>query len=705
MKKIFSILALVLVALSASATDPAFTVKVGTTPNGTFAFKVNDVDVTLTNGAFAADVDDVITLIVTPNTGWVVNKPTGEWSAVIAASRGQRRSQDMGMERDITLTPDAGNATSEIKTYTFTMIAANAEISCSYKKLLQDDWIQAISDLTYNGVNQSPTVTVKDGSTTLAKDVDYTVSYSNNKKAAQSTATSNAPTVTITAVTTSEKYAGTASKTFTIKKKALTVTADNKQVTYGDPIPTYTVTYDGFVNNETASVLGGTLGFTCSYAQNTSGVDTYDITPKDLTSNNYAITFTNGTLTVVAKALAADMIGTIDAVTYTGNALTPEPVLTFNGMTLVKGTDYSVSYENNVNVGTAAIVTVTGTGNYSGTVSKNFTINPVDADDSDELGVTLGFYNVTYNGRAQTPGVTLMFGDTELVEGTDYDVEYSNNTAVGTATVTVTLKGNFTGTIEEDFVIDPIEGNVSFTDKNVFRIYDPDNNTYSQKAVVEGNGQVTYTSSNKQVATVNAKTGVVQIVGAGTTVITATVSNSSTFDYEGANQASYTLRIDKATPKVESEGFSGDYDGEGHGITVIAPEGCIIKYGTKEGEYTLSVAPTYVEQGSYTVYFCVYGDNYKLVKGSATVVINNGTTPDPGPGPEPQVLRGDINADGVVDADDLALFIAALAYDRLPSDPNSEEFYRYDANGNGAINIADAQAIFNMVLGRPAVSD
>ena len=117
MKKIFSILALVLVALSASATDLAFTVKVGTNPNGTFAFKVNGNDVTLTNGAFAADVDDVITLIVTPNTGWVVNKPTGEWSAVIAASRGQRRSQDMGMERDITLTPDAGNATSEIKTY------------------------------------------------------------------------------------------------------------------------------------------------------------------------------------------------------------------------------------------------------------------------------------------------------------------------------------------------------------------------------------------------------------------------------------------------------------------------------------------------------------------------------------------------------------------------------------------------------------
>ena len=694
-KKLFMLLALAVMTLTASA-EAGYDLKVGTSEHGTITFKVGDND-----NAQYADEGDVVTVTITPATGWVVNQPSGQWYAAIAAAP-QRRTSDIDLLKDVTLTPVAGKDNQ----WTFTMARANVEISATYKKLLTntDITVADIAAVTYTGQPLTPAVTVKDGETVLVKGTDYTVSYSNNTNAALATA-EKAPTVTITAVATSEKYAGETTKTFTINKKALTVKAEDKSVTFGDDAPTYTESYDGFVNNETKAVLSGTLALTCSYVKNQSGAGNYDITPSGLTSSNYDITFTKGTLTVGKKALEDGFIANIASLVYNGVAQEPAPVVTFNGMTLVKGTDYSVSYENNVNVGTAAIVTVTGTGNYSGTVSKNFTINPVDADDSDELGVTLGFYNVTYNGRAQTPGVTLMFGDTELVEGTDYDVEYSNNTAVGTATVTVTLKGNFTGTIEEDFVIDPIEGNVSFTDKNVFRIYDPDNNTYSQKAVVEGNGQVTYTSSNKQVATVNAKTGVVQIVGAGTTVITATVSNSSTFDYEGANQVSYTLRIDKATPKVESEGFSGGYDGEGHGITVIAPEGCIIKYGTKEGEYTLSVAPTYVEQGSYTVYFCVYGDNYKLVKGSETVVIGNGTTPDPGPGPEPQVLRGDINADGVVDADDLALFIAALAYDRLPSDPSSEEFYRYDANGNGAINIADAQAIFNMVLGRPAVSD
>ena len=60
-------------------------------------------------------------------------------------------------------------------------------------------------------------------------------------------------------------------------------------------------------------------------------------------------------------------------------------------------------------------------------------------------------------------------------------------------------------------------------------------------------------------------------------------------------------------------------------------------------------------------------------------------------------LPGDIDCNGYVDADDLALFIQALAANKLPS-VDSEEFIRYDANENGVINIADAQAIFNIFM-------
>ena len=60
--------------------------------------------------------------------------------------------------------------------------------------------------------------------------------------------------------------------------------------------------------------------------------------------------------------------------TYTGSAITQTLTVTFGGKTLVEGTDYSVSYSNNVNVGTAN-VTVTGIGAYKGSVSKTFKIN------------------------------------------------------------------------------------------------------------------------------------------------------------------------------------------------------------------------------------------------------------------------------------------------------------------------------------------
>ncbi|MCI8365974.1 MAG: CAP domain-containing protein, partial [Eubacterium sp.] len=60
---------------------------------------------------------------------------------------------------------------------------------------------------------------------------------------------------------------------------------------------------------------------------------------------------------------------------YSGNEITPEPTVTYNGTVLEKGKDYTISYKNNIEAGTEAAVIVTGTGNYSGEVIKNFTIS------------------------------------------------------------------------------------------------------------------------------------------------------------------------------------------------------------------------------------------------------------------------------------------------------------------------------------------
>ncbi len=140
---------------------------------------------------------------------------------------------------------------------------------------------------------------------------------------------------------------------------------------------------------------------------------------------------------------------------YNGKGRTPITTVTAKRdgavVTLTKGTDYTVAYENNTNAGTGT-VTVTGKGNYKGTLTKEFTITPA------AIGkVTLESTKMTYTGKALKPKVTVtasVGGKTvTLIKGTDYTVKYENNVNVGTATVTVTGKGNFTGTVTKTFKI------------------------------------------------------------------------------------------------------------------------------------------------------------------------------------------------------------------------------------------------------------
>ena len=153
-------------------------------------------------------------------------------------------------------------------------------------------------------------------------------------------------------------------------------------------------------------------------------------------------TFTIDQAEVYYAAVAA-----ISAQQYTGSALTPKPTITLGGRTLTTS-DYSISYKNNTNVGTAT-VTVTGKGNYTGSKSTTFRINAKTLPSNPVLSAT----SYIYDGKAKTPGVTVKDGTKTLVNGTDYTVKYSNNVNVGTATVTVTGKGNYTGSKSTNFKI------------------------------------------------------------------------------------------------------------------------------------------------------------------------------------------------------------------------------------------------------------
>lgn len=86
---------------------------------------------------------------------------------------------------------------------------------------------------------------------------------------------------------------------------------------------------------------------------------------------NSKVTITNNK--EPAAPLAPATISAIANQSYTGKAITPKPVVKLSGKTLKEGTDYTLSYKNNVNIGTAT-VTVTGKGNYTGTKSATFKI-------------------------------------------------------------------------------------------------------------------------------------------------------------------------------------------------------------------------------------------------------------------------------------------------------------------------------------------
>ncbi|MFD2531784.1 MBG domain-containing protein, partial [Gracilimonas halophila] len=117
---------------------------------------------------------------------------------------------------------------------------------------------------------------------------------------------------------------------------------------------------------------------------------------------------------------------------------------------LAEGTDYTVSYSNNTDVGTAG-VTITGTGNYSGSLSATFEILALDPSALTVESIA----DREYTGGALSPPVEISDGDKTLTEGTDYMVSYSNNTDVGTAGVTIELRGNYSGLEEVSFMITP----------------------------------------------------------------------------------------------------------------------------------------------------------------------------------------------------------------------------------------------------------
>ncbi|MDR1806555.1 MAG: MBG domain-containing protein, partial [Propionibacteriaceae bacterium] len=196
-----------------------------------------------------------------------------------------------------------------------------------------------------------------------------------------------------------------------------------------------TVKYSGLT---TAPTAVGTYAITVDIAEG----DNY-VAASSLYLGVFSIVASGGNLTVEPIANQ----------TYTGTQLTPDVVVTSGDDTLVAGTDYSVAYGANLGVGTG-YVTVSGKGNYLGSsASASFTIvaRPVTG----AVVTVNGTY--VYTGSAWAPDpddVSVTLGDQVLAWETDYTFAVtSGGTAVGPAVVTVTGRGNYSGTATGGFTV------------------------------------------------------------------------------------------------------------------------------------------------------------------------------------------------------------------------------------------------------------
>ena len=237
-------------------------------------------------------------------------------------------------------------------------------------------------------------------------------------------------------------------------------------------------------------------------------------------------------------------------------------------------------------------------------------------------GITATGYTGTYDGNAHGITVTAPEG-ASIKYGTKkgtYDLDASPTyTDAGSYMVHYQVERTNYATITDSAKVEITKATPSITfDKESYSA------TYGEAFTAptastnpEGLTVTATSSSNTQVATISD--GVITIVGVGETTITVSFAGSKNYE---ATTATYKLNVAAGTIiGVTATGYSDVYDGKAHGITVTAPEGATIKYGTKKGTYNLDQSPTFSDAGTYMVHYQVECTNYTTLIDSVKVEI------------------------------------------------------------------------------------
>lgn len=397
------------------------------------------------------------------------------------------------------------------------------------------------NSLTYNGSTLSPAVTVKYGNATLKKNTDYTVAYSNNV---------NAGTGTIT-ITGKGIYGGSVKKTFTIKKLGISATAvsgtGNKVYTGSVIKPVPAVKVGG------RTLKNGT-DFTVSYKNNTEpGTATLKVTGKGNYSGSVSKTFK-----ITARAIN-DVEVTVPDTVFTGEQVRPDIVVSYGNYQFINNSDYTLSFKDNVNIGTASVV-VTGKNHLSGSRTVTFPIEKADIS-STEIAVK----DATFTGSAIKSGVDVKLGNVTLKEGTHYTLSYKNNVNAGTAQVTISGKGSLEGAVTMSFTIEKAD---------------------ISKASISANG--TYTPDGVKIG-INAKFGNYTLKSSDYSFAAPTAAGEQMLTISGngnfSGKTTVKCNVAKADIANAKSSLSLSTDGKGYTVTIIY-DGVLL---TQDKDYKVAV--------------------------------------------------------------------------------------------------------------------
>ena len=416
---------------------------------GTATVKIEDIEdddlIVYGSKNFTINKKD-LTVTAKPKTITYGEEPTNDgvtYSGFVNSETSAVLSGTLDYDYSYVQYSDVGN------TYTITpsgLTSSNYDISFEAGTLTVDQreigltWSETTS-FPYDGLKHAPTATAT--GLVNSDEVGVTVTGAQTNVGTDYIATASA--------LTGEKavnYKLPTEKThaFTITPVELMVKAKNHTITYGDVPAGNGVTYEGFVNSETESVLGGPLDYDYSYSQYDDVGNTYTITPKGLTSTNYDITFTPGVLTVTPKTIGVDWTETelsyngseqVPTATATGLVNSDEVGVTVTGAQTNVGTDY---------IATAFALTGEKKDNYQlpEGLKHTFTITPKSIGDGNKAADDI-IIELSPEGELSV----VKQGEKILVEDTDYtqETEVDGDDKI----ITITGMGNYTGSVKALF--------------------------------------------------------------------------------------------------------------------------------------------------------------------------------------------------------------------------------------------------------------